>query len=100
MATGPNIDCRLMLLVVDVGNTQTHFGTWRDDELVEHWRFATGGQATPRQPGPARRSLLALRGVPPQGPTSATRCSSSAPGSGPACRCATTTRARSAPTGS
>ena len=30
-----------MLLAVDVGNTQTHFGTYRDGELVEHWRFAT-----------------------------------------------------------
>ena len=35
-----------MLLVVDVGNTQTHFGTFRDDELVEHWRFATVRQST------------------------------------------------------
>jgi hypothetical protein len=25
-----------MLLVVDVGNTQTHFGTFRGEELVEH----------------------------------------------------------------
>jgi len=30
-----------MLLAVDVGNTQTHFGTFTDGELVEHWRFAT-----------------------------------------------------------
>ena len=30
-----------MLLVADVGNTQTHFGTYRGSELVEHWRFAT-----------------------------------------------------------
>jgi len=27
-----------MLLAVDVGNTQTHFGTFRDGELIEHWR--------------------------------------------------------------
>jgi type III pantothenate kinase len=30
-----------VLLVVDVGNTQTHFATFRDGEIVEHWRFAT-----------------------------------------------------------
>ena len=27
-----------MLLVVDVGNTQTHIGTFRDGALQEHWR--------------------------------------------------------------
>src|ERR1700750_1216895 len=63
MATGPNIDCRPMLLVVDVGNTQTHFGTWRDDALVEHWRFATVREATGHELRGALRSLLQLRGV-------------------------------------
>src|ERR687884_1119930 len=52
-----------MLLVVDVGNTQTHFGTWRDDELVEHWRFATVRTSTADELGAALRSLLELRGV-------------------------------------
>jgi type III pantothenate kinase len=52
-----------MLLVVDVGNTQTHFGTWRDDELVEHWRFATVRESTADELGAALRSLLELRGV-------------------------------------
>src|SRR3954471_9783003 len=63
MATGPNIDCAAMLLVVDVGNTQTHFGTWRDGELVEHWRFATVRESTADELGAALRSLLELRGV-------------------------------------
>src|SRR4051812_15399101 len=63
MATGPNIDCSPMLLVVDVGNTQTHFGTWRDGELVEHWRFATVRESTADELGAALRSLLELRGV-------------------------------------
>src|ERR687892_741639 len=63
MATGPNIDCRPMLLVVDVGNTQTHFGTFRDGELVEHWRFATVRDSTADELGAALRSLLELRGV-------------------------------------
>jgi type III pantothenate kinase len=52
-----------MLLVVDVGNTQTHFGTFRDEELVEHWRFATVRESTADQLGAALRNLLELRGV-------------------------------------
>jgi type III pantothenate kinase len=35
-----------VLLAVDVGNTQTHVGMFRGEELVEHWRFATVPEAT------------------------------------------------------
>jgi type III pantothenate kinase len=52
-----------VLLVVDVGNTQTHFGTYRGSELLEHWRFATVRQSTADELGAALRSLLELRGV-------------------------------------
>ncbi|HEY6695361.1 MAG TPA: type III pantothenate kinase [Solirubrobacteraceae bacterium] len=52
-----------MLLVVDVGNTQTHIGMFRDAELVEHWRFATVRQSTADELGAALRSLLELRGL-------------------------------------
>jgi type III pantothenate kinase len=52
-----------MLLVVDVGNTQTHIGPFRDAELLEHWRFATVRESTADELGAALRSLLALRGV-------------------------------------
>src|SRR4051794_38146584 len=52
-----------MLLAVDVGNTQTHFGTYRDSELVEHWRFATVRESTADELGAALRSLLELRGI-------------------------------------
>jgi type III pantothenate kinase len=52
-----------MLLVVDVGNTQTHFGTFREDHLVEHWRFATVRESTADELGAALRNLLELRGV-------------------------------------
>jgi type III pantothenate kinase len=52
-----------MLLVVDVGNTQTHFGTFHDRELAEHWRFATVRDSTADQLGSALRSLLELRGL-------------------------------------
>jgi type III pantothenate kinase len=52
-----------MLLVVDVGNTQTHFGVVREDSgLAEHWRFATVRQSTSDQVGAALSNLLALRG--------------------------------------
>lgn len=52
-----------MLLVVDVGNTQTHFGTFDGDRLVEHWRFATVRSSTSDELGAALRNLLALRGL-------------------------------------
>jgi type III pantothenate kinase len=52
-----------MLLVVDVGNTQTHFGTFEGERLVEHWRFATVRDSTADELGAALRNLLELRGV-------------------------------------
>src|SRR5271170_2472492 len=52
-----------MLLVVDVGNTQTHFGAVREGEIVEHWRFATERSATSDELGATLRGLLALRGL-------------------------------------
>jgi type III pantothenate kinase len=52
-----------MLLAVDVGNTQTHPGMFRDDTLVEHWRFATVRESTADELGVALRNLLALRGL-------------------------------------
>src|SRR5262245_60953497 len=52
-----------MLLAVDIGNTQTHLGTFRGTELVEHWRFATVGDSTADELGAALRNLLALRGL-------------------------------------
>jgi type III pantothenate kinase len=52
-----------VLLVVDVGNTQTHFGTFAGTELVEHWRFATVRTSTADELGAALRNLLGLRGL-------------------------------------
>jgi type III pantothenate kinase len=51
-----------MLLVVDVGNTQTHFGAFEGEELVEHWRFATVRESTADELGAALSNLLELRG--------------------------------------
>ena len=50
-----------MLLAIDVGNTQTHVGMFRDDELVEHWRFATARFATADELAVVLSNLLGLR---------------------------------------
>jgi type III pantothenate kinase len=52
-----------MLLAVDVGNTQTHFGAYDGERLLEHWRFATVRQSTADELGAALRNLLELRGL-------------------------------------
>jgi type III pantothenate kinase len=52
-----------MLLVVDVGNTQTHLGTFRGAELVAHWRFATVRDHTADELGATLAALLGLRGM-------------------------------------
>jgi type III pantothenate kinase len=52
-----------MLLVVDVGNTQTHVGAYDGTRLVEHWRFATVRSSTADELGAALRNLLDLRGL-------------------------------------
>jgi type III pantothenate kinase len=50
-------------LVVDVGNTQTHFGAYEGTDLLEHWRFATVRESTADELGAALANLLALRGL-------------------------------------
>jgi type III pantothenate kinase len=58
-----------VLLLVDVGNTQTHFGAVRDPhtpgggQLFERWRFATERSSTSDELGAALGNLLALRGL-------------------------------------
>src|SRR5947209_7957319 len=54
-----------MLLVVDVGNTQTHFGVFGegDGSLSEHWRFSTVRESTRDELGAALSNLLGLRGL-------------------------------------
>jgi type III pantothenate kinase len=54
-----------MLLVVDVGNTQTHFGMFRSGEttVAEHWRFATIRESTSDELGARLANLLELRGM-------------------------------------
>jgi type III pantothenate kinase len=54
-----------MLLVVDVGNTQTHFGVIPNGEgaVTEHWRFATVRESTDDELGARLSNLLELRGL-------------------------------------
>jgi type III pantothenate kinase len=52
-----------MLLVLDVGNTQTHFGTFDGEELTQHWRFATVREETADELGAKLANLLRLRGL-------------------------------------
>jgi type III pantothenate kinase len=50
-----------MLLAVDVGNTQTHIGLWRGDELEHTWRIATRPLRTTDDLAVQLDGLLALR---------------------------------------
>jgi type III pantothenate kinase len=52
-----------MLLVLDVGNTQTHFGTFDGAVLTQHWRFATVRDSTADELGAKLSNLLGLRGL-------------------------------------
>ncbi|MGH2871666.1 MAG: type III pantothenate kinase [Solirubrobacteraceae bacterium] len=54
-----------MLLVVDVGNTQTHFGVYRDGTVAvdQDWRFATVRESTRDELGAVLSNLLSLRGL-------------------------------------
>ena len=52
-----------MLLAIDVGNTQTHLGGFRDSELAEHWRFQTRAGATGDEIAERIAGLLALSGI-------------------------------------
>jgi type III pantothenate kinase len=52
-----------MLLAVDVGNTQTALGLYRDDELGEHWRLATETQRTGDELGVLLAGMLDLDAI-------------------------------------
>lgn len=52
-----------MLLAIDVGNTQTHIGMFREGDLVEHWRFGTVRSATGDELATVLVNLLGLRGL-------------------------------------
>jgi type III pantothenate kinase len=52
-----------MLLAVDIGNTQTHFGAFQEGSLLEHWRLATERDSTADELASAYTNLLALRNL-------------------------------------
>jgi type III pantothenate kinase len=52
-----------MLLAIDLGNTQTHIGMFRGEELAESWRLATVRETTGDELATLMVSLLELRGL-------------------------------------
>ena len=52
-----------MLLAVDVGNTQTVFGTYDDAQLTQHWRISTERTRSGDELGALYRSFLDLDAV-------------------------------------
>jgi len=50
-----------MLLAIDLGNTQTHIGMFRGEELVENWRLATVRETTGDELATLLVNLLELR---------------------------------------
>ncbi len=49
-----------MLLVIDVGNTNTSLGVYRDAELLAHWRLSTNPSRTVDEYGVHARNLFEL----------------------------------------
>ncbi|MDQ3755535.1 MAG: type III pantothenate kinase [Acidobacteriota bacterium] len=52
-----------MLLVIDVGNTNTSLGVYDGEQLVKHWRLTTARERTIDEYGVHARNLFALAGI-------------------------------------
>jgi type III pantothenate kinase len=52
-----------MLLTVDVGNTNTVLGVFRDDELIANWRLTTARVQTVDEYGVLTRNLFTIAGI-------------------------------------
>lgn len=52
-----------LLLVVDVGNTHTVLGVYREEELLGHWRITSEHHRTPVEVGVLLRSLFDLADI-------------------------------------
>lgn len=52
-----------MLLVIDVGNTQTVFGLYDCEELAGHWRIATDAKRTTDETGILVREMFNFTGI-------------------------------------
>ncbi|MFQ5882104.1 MAG: type III pantothenate kinase [Candidatus Methylomirabilales bacterium] len=58
-----------MLLAVDIGNTNTVLGLFRERELLHHWRVATRREGTPDEYGILLKNLFEVVGVSRSGVT-------------------------------
>lgn len=54
-----------MLLVIDVGNTNTVLGVFEDKQLRAHWRLTTNPEQTADEYGILIRNLFSLEGIEP-----------------------------------
>lgn len=52
-----------MLLVIDVGNTNTSLGVFDGSQLIKHWRLTTSSARTVDEYGVHARNLFALAGI-------------------------------------
>jgi type III pantothenate kinase len=52
-----------MLLVIDVGNTNTSLGVYEGEDLVRHWRLTTARDRTVDEYGVHARNLFQLAGI-------------------------------------
>ena len=52
-----------MLLTIDVGNTNTVLGVFREEELIANWRLTTARQQTVDEYGVLTRNLFTLAGL-------------------------------------
>jgi type III pantothenate kinase len=52
-----------MLLTIDVGNTNTGLGVFRDEELIANWRLTTARTQTVDEYGVLTRNLFSLAGL-------------------------------------
>jgi type III pantothenate kinase len=56
-----------MLLTLDVGNTNTVLGVFREARLIAHWRLTTARDQTVDEYGILTRNLFSLAGLDPKG---------------------------------
>ncbi|MEE8242842.1 MAG: type III pantothenate kinase, partial [candidate division NC10 bacterium] len=59
-----------MLLAIDIGNTNTVLGLFRDRELLHHWRIATRRDGTADEYGILLKNLFEVVGSPRSAVTS------------------------------
>src|SRR5690606_12237923 len=56
-------ECSVMILVFDIGNTETMFGLFEAGELLDHWRIASDPERTVDELGLLVRALIRESGL-------------------------------------